>query len=81
MLITCKQAPKTGTIISIFTDEGKEIDSFRAPTSNGFQYCVLHRTSKYTRRLQHGIDVAMRLDSQAPAAANDARGDGQERAA
>lgn len=72
MHITCKAGEKAGTIISIFTDEGKEIDSFRAPTRNGFLYCVMHRTSKYTRRLQHGIDVAMRLDSQAPSAANDA---------
>jgi len=71
MHIECKAAPKTGTLISIFTDEGKEIDSFKAPTRNGFAYCVNHRTSKFTRRLQHGIDVAMRLDSQAPDAAND----------
>lgn len=72
MKISCIAAPKTGTIISISTDDGKVIDSFRAPTRNGFQYCVMHRTSKFTRRLQHGVEIAMRLDGTAPEAANDA---------
>lgn len=69
MNITCKAAPKTGTIISILTDEGRLVDSFRAPTRNGLLYCVAHRTSKFTRRLQHGVEVALRFDEQD--AAND----------
>jgi hypothetical protein len=69
VIITCNPKPVSGSCISITTKGGQLIDTFDVPTRNGLAYCMSHYTSKYTRRLRHGADIALRLENQP---ANDA---------
>lgn len=64
MNITCNPKPVSGSSITIATKDGQIIDAFDVPTRNGLAYCMSHYTSKYTRRLRHGAEIALRLENQ-----------------
>lgn len=58
MKIECVSKTKSGSLISVSTDDGTIVDTFDVPTQNGMLYCLSRVTSKFTRRLEAGIAVA-----------------------
>lgn len=58
MKIECTSKSKSGSLISVSTDDGALVDTFDVPTQNGLLYCLSHTTGKFARRLQSGIAVA-----------------------
>lgn len=62
MNITCTAKPSSGSVLTIATTQGQTVDSFDVPTRNGLIYCMNHKTSKFTRRLQMAVAIAARLE-------------------
>ena len=58
MKIECTSKKSSGSLISVSTDNGTQVDTFEVPTQNGLLYCLSHPTGKFYRRLEAGIAVA-----------------------
>lgn len=58
MKIECTSKTGSGSLISVTTDTGVQVDTFDVPTQNGLLYCLSHTTGKFYKRLEAGIAVA-----------------------